>query len=99
MSYEEEFKKLNNEVYNRNKDREEPFIFYYDTLFRCHPTGDHFVSAMQIYNYDNLKATIQVLEDMKTKTNHEKALLESMKIDLEDRTKKYHKDMKRKFID
>ena len=48
MSYEEEFKKINNQVYNMNKDRIEPFNGYCDSLCGTYPI---------IVNEDDIKKT------------------------------------------
>lgn len=109
MSYEEKFKEINNRVYDFNKDRQEPFIFYHDSLGGTYPVIEDeghyeenahiFVSCIHIYYYNQLKEKIQEMESLGSENDYEKALLESMKIDLEDRAKKYHKDIKRKLIE
>ena len=108
MSYEEEFKKINNQVYNMNKDREEPFFSYCDSLWGTYSIVENeddlkktnpFISALSGVSYYKLKIRINDLKEKENKNDYEKALLKSLEIDLVDRKQKYHKDMKRKFID
>lgn len=88
MSYEEEFKKINNKVYNKNKDREEPFEYYYDS------TGDrHFIGELNpicdLSPHDKIERKIESIElndgIIEIKGMGEAlALLHSLQIDLED---------------
>lgn len=121
MSYEEEFKKINNQVYNMNKDRREPFGSYYISIkeniqidteepklkrfFINHPIKK-ICASYGMYNRlstralkETLDQNIEVLNKKEQLSDKEKALLDSLKIDLEDYNKFYHKDMKRKFIE
>lgn len=102
MFYEIEFKKINNKVYNLNKDRQEPFEYYYDS------TGDIHVIGMQPKCDLSARSKIErkiesiELEDGLIKINgmgEALALLQSLLIDLEDCYKEEQKDMKRKYID
>lgn len=108
MSYEEEFKKINNQVYNMNKDREEPFFNYHDSLLGSYSIIENeddikktkpFLSAISGASYCRLKIIIDELKKIENKNDYEKALLKSLEIDLVDRKQKYHKDITRKFIE
>lgn len=108
MSYEEEFKKINNQVYNMNKDREEPFLIYWDSLLGSYSIIENeddikktkpFISALSGVFYYRLKMKIDELKEIENKNDYEKALLKSLEIDLVDRKQKYHKDITRKFIE
>lgn len=90
MTYEKKFKEINNKVYNLNKDRQEPFEYYYDSLETKHIIVDK--EDSHCGNLISLK--IQQIMPMDNP-----ALIESLEIDVEDCEKLYHKDMKRKYIE
>lgn len=127
MSYEEEFKKINNEVYNMNKYRVEPFSYYYTSIKE--PDGGYqdwinwqyrlkffFTDENQAKGFSALhdflmsqrdkkqleKEIDQLIKELTKKdqiSDQDQALLDSLKIDLEDCNKQYRKDMKRQYIE
>lgn len=103
MIYEIEFKKINNKVYNLNKDRKEPFEYYYDSTGDRHHIGTNTVIC-DLSPRDKIERKIESieLEDGLIEINtmgEALALLQSLLIDLEDCCKEEQKDMKRKYID
>lgn len=127
MSYEEEFKKINNEVYELNKDRKEPFTCYFTSIkepdggFQGWLKGQYKLklfftdnnqtkSPSAMYNFvlsqrdekqleKEVNQMIKELIEKDSLSNQDLAQLDSLKIDLEDYNKQYHKDMKRQYIE
>lgn len=88
--YKEEFKEINNRVYNLNKDRQEPFDYYYDSF------GTKYFISDGTKSHIKHSINIKMLGTVPTGNYH---LISSLKIDLDDCDKQYKKDMKRQFIE